>query len=159
MAKIHRFRKVADPVCQGATSAHCWAAALEWWLKITPNRTKLSKGDLISMYAKKYPDGSLDPVTEFPLVKDENGMDSENISGSVFTSEYIDKKLALGHLYVGYERPGSSFGHCIVVWGISGSTVNFMDPAKCMHWYRQISFFEDAKMTVVWPVAATPTPP
>jgi Papain-like cysteine protease AvrRpt2 len=150
--------KSSSPCTRGEKSAHCWAAALEWWLKVTPNRSQLSKDELIGLYAKKYGDGSLDPLTEFPTVKSENGMESQNIGGSSFTAEYVYNKLSLGHLFVAYERPGSSFGHCIVVYGIDNGTVNFMDPARGMHWYRRVSYFSDAKMTVAWPQAVATAP-
>src|SRR5262245_33489393 len=152
---LTKYRRTGEPVYQGATSAHCWAAALEYWLKVTPNRSKIAKDDLIRMYAKKFEDGSLDPVTEFPRVKSENGMESQNISGASLTEDYVYEKLGLGHLYIGYEVPGKKYGHVIVVYGLQKEMINFMDPAKGMHYYRSLSYYSDTKMTVAWP---TPTP-
>jgi len=131
---------------------------MEWWLKVTPNRAKLSKDELVSMYAKQRDDGALDPRTEFPRLKSENGMESEDISGKGFTAQYVYDKLGLGHLFIGYETPGDKFGHCVVVYGIADDTLNFMDPARGMHFYRRLSYYSKARLTVAWAQSSRPAP-
>jgi len=145
-----KFRRVGTPVFQGS-EAVCWAAAMEYWLAVTPGRSALKAAALVSMYAKKNTDGSLDPVTEFPTVRDENGMTSMNIGGASLTEEFVLKALDFGSLFIGYEIPGKAFGHCIVVYGIIDDHLQFMDPAIGSFRFRDLSYYSSAKMTVAWP--------
>ena len=145
-----KFRRVGTPVFQGS-EAVCWAAAMEYWLSVTPGRTKMKADELVRLYAKKNPDGSLDPITEWPTVRDENGLMSVNIGSDNLNTTTVLNALDKGNLFLGYEIPGKAFGHCVVIYGIIDDKLQFMDPAIGSFRYRDISAFSGAKMTIAWP--------
>jgi len=94
----------------------CWAAVLESWIGILPGRSwRPTESELIDMYPDKtYADGSVIPSELSGDIAKISGMDTEWISQSSLTAEYLAKNLySKGHLVIGYSR-GRKGGHVVV---------------------------------------------
>lgn len=122
------------------TNKSCWAAVLESWLGILPNRSwRPKQTELMEMYPDlTFPDGSIIPSEFVAQVAPQAGMSCSWIDPSTFTATYLAEKLKNeGHLVIGYNDTSRSVrgGHVVVCYGIGrpdgkNQRVAVMDPSK-----------------------------
>jgi hypothetical protein len=109
--------------------AKCWAYALASWLQV---RT----GDYFDpeALAQKWNEkGPLDFYNAETVLRGEGARYVHSVSKSEFTAAYIISLLEGTYVYLTYNRPGSSFSHCVVIYGVHGGSkarVAIMDPQK-----------------------------
>lgn len=135
------------------TNKSCWAAVLESWLGILPNRKwRPKQTELMEMYPDlTFPDGSIIPSEFVAQVAPQAGMSCSWIDSSTLTASYLADKLhAEGHLVIGYNDTSRSVrgGHVVVCYGVGrpngkDQLVAVMDPSKDAGYKnRAISYFK-----------------
>jgi Papain-like cysteine protease AvrRpt2 len=137
---MESFYKSLPRVVIQDNNKSCWAAVLESWLAILPNRTfRPSQQELLESYPDfTFPDGSIIPDEFADRLAPQVGMECEWISQSQFKPSYLAGKLASkGHLVIGYRDTSRAVqgGHVVVCYGVGrpkGTTqmVSVMDPSR-----------------------------
>ena len=133
------YRALPKQVIQ-ETNKSCWAAVLESWLGILPNRNwRPKQTELMEMYPDlTFPDGSIIPKELVAQVAPQAGMSCSWIDSSTLTASYLAGKLQSdGHLVIGYLDASRSVrgGHVVVCYGVGrpngkDQLVSVMDPSK-----------------------------
>lgn len=146
------YKSLPSKVIQ-ETNKSCWAAVLESWLGILPNRNwRPKQAELMEMYPDlTFPDGSIKPKELVAQVAPQAGMACSWIDASSLTASYLAGKLkSEGHLVIGYHDTsrGVQGGHVVVCYGVgrpdgSNQTVSVMDPSKDAGFRnRALSYFK-----------------
>ncbi|MGH7784475.1 MAG: hypothetical protein ACREO5_11620 [Candidatus Binatia bacterium] len=144
----------------------CWAAVFESWVAaIVPQRkSRPTQKDLIANWADlTYDDGSIKPESLTDSLAPSYGMETDWVSPSTITPNYIATKLStFGHLVLGYNR-GKRGGHVVVCYGVGRPTgsqqlVSVMDPSNGDGGFKNRGFGEfkgissqGNKVFVGWP--------
>lgn len=125
------------PVVVQSSNFACWAAALQGWLKVTPNRKAMHQYELLALLEEK---GAVDEEGGLRVKKGILFISQQfNMQMGVFpkwkksqvTGAYLLQKMVKnGYLYFSFNEKG--IGHAVVVWGIvrepGGSRLFAMDP-------------------------------
>jgi Papain-like cysteine protease AvrRpt2 len=148
----------------------CWAAGLQSWLAITPNRRKASQEELVAEYAT-HENGGLDPISDgatanrdFETLAEDFSIEYAVMAGSDLTAEFIDQKLQRGHVLLIFNSvPGVA--HTNVVYGVGFPTgreklISVMDPSETglepqtgLYRNRPITFYNSRSFVIVaWPI-------
>lgn len=173
MSHFYRF----DPpfVSQGK-EAHCWAAAMESWLKcvvgvfgekggtwsgVSPSidgsnwkRRPRTMTELLNDYKdQEESDGSLKPnsMAPYQALAADFGMEVDFLNPQKLTYDYVTTKLKrFGHLYMTYFS--NVMRHAVVVYGVSTTDgIAVMDPnpdVKLIH--RKLEFFKTPERLKEW---------
>lgn len=160
MAFVKTLKK--PPTVTQVDDMGCWAAALESWLAVTPDREdRLDQYAILAWYGGKVnvmtgkdptgvlaKDGGIDLITGFNEIAKEYWMQNERLYD--LTIEWLFHKLSCGgHLYLGYMK--EKYAHVIVVYGIGYKVrdngqkyyvVQYMDPADGKYHQEPLSFFQ-----------------
>ena len=147
------------------TNKSCWAAVLESWLGILPNRNwRPKQNELMEQYPDlTFPDGSIKPKEFVAQLAPIAGMNCEWVSS--VSAEYLAGKLqSNGHLVIGYNDTsrGVSGGHVVLCYGVGRPTgnaqlVSVMDPSRSEGYRnRALEYFhplasEDNKILIGMP--------
>lgn len=165
MSHYYRFK---PPFVSQGTEEHCWAAALESWLKCVVwtfgkksgewqgiggdldgtqwRRQVRSKDQLLQDYSDQtdvngaLKGGSLAPYRTIGL---DFGMGMDFIGPAKLTLDYLNTRLRnFGHLYVTYFS--NVMRHAVVVYGISATDgIAVMDPNPGVRFiHRKLDFFQ-----------------
>jgi len=140
MAKSPEYYWKFGPVKQD-DETECWAAALDWWTLVTPDRLHADKLTLISDYVRYWDtretldDGSANPdygtmtPQNMKKVMDEARwkMNTEVIPGAKFTMDFINQRLQNGPLMIAFNRIGLG-GHALCIYGATPTHYAAMDP-------------------------------
>ena len=127
----------------------CWAAALAWWLKAVPSRTKYEQYELISEYTDFWinePDLSLSRKHIFDVVYDSRWqMNVQWITARSLTTAILKEHLARGPIFVGYHESKVNGNHVNIIYDAYGSDnhlrVRVMEPNGGKHRTRSINYY------------------
>jgi hypothetical protein len=136
------------PSVTQATGFKCWAAALQSWLAVTPNRPKWPQDFLLKSSAmwrndmnRNLPDGAIDAdIFKAMAVSSLLGlrMSWEEIPAGtgIADDDLYSRMLENGYLFLSYTAAGgiidtgNGVRHCVVVWAANDEgVVSIMNPS------------------------------
>jgi len=153
------YERHRPKVVRQSTPEHCWAAALESWLDVTPGHAKLTQDKLITLYGSP-PKGGLDPVKSFDVVAQTVGMSYQFVKLAEFSADFVlDKLRKRGGLYIVFKVQ-SGWSHAVILYGVhvpNGDEPSYkvMDPAPLTaglkSWHKVDFFPVDSWLLIAWP--------
>ncbi|HSB64037.1 MAG TPA: papain-like cysteine protease family protein [Thermoanaerobaculia bacterium] len=135
----------------------CWAAAMESWLRVTPNRKVRTRDELVGLFQGDTDDSGALLKKGLPRLITMARMDVKAFpkSGPGLSLDFLYQKLVeRGHLYLMFSSSG--VGHANVVYAVDEELdyIGYMDPWPGMGYRsRSIGDFRDAasEFLVGWP--------
>lgn len=128
----------------------CWAASLEWWLKVVGGRGEFTQEDLLKeyhQYWKDTPDGTITKAGMMSLVYDPRWrMNVQWTYAYQFSEAILEEHIARGPIYIGYYEKKVSGNHVNVIYQAidkgSYSRLKVMEPNGGKHKIRNHSYYQ-----------------
>lgn len=110
----------------------CWATAIAAWTQVTSGVANLDTEEVIAKFTalkvvteRK----TLETVAGMNKVAAEFGLDAERVEGGgSLTADILGPKLKKSHVLAVYRRPGATYLHMVVIYGVDALYVSYMDP-------------------------------
>lgn len=143
-------------------STACWAAGLEWWLRcMRQSRSVINQLDLLSKFVQYWnhdedsPEyGTITGVNFGHILDDAAIRMSYSVkAGGSWDKNFINEKLAISPVIIGYTEPEVNGFHVNVIHSLNDTVtadVNVMDPNGGRYRTRSNSNFKSSDYVLGW---------